>query len=107
MAAGPDAVSWAPVATRAAWADLEVLCLTAMHKDPARRYQTVDALIRDTDHFLKGEPLEARPDTIRYRVGKFAKRNAPAVMATAGVLGAIAALVTFSPLSSTTARNAA
>ena len=36
------------------WADLDVLCLTAMHKDPQRRYATVEALMRDVDHFLNG-----------------------------------------------------
>ncbi|MCK6478506.1 MAG: protein kinase, partial [Phycisphaerales bacterium] len=36
---------------RAAWADLDVLSLTAMHPDPARRYRTVDALVRDLDAF--------------------------------------------------------
>jgi serine/threonine-protein kinase len=61
------------------WADLDVLCLTAMHHDPRRRYATVDALIRDVDHFLNGEPLEARADSRRYRLGKFVRRNRQAV----------------------------
>jgi eukaryotic-like serine/threonine-protein kinase len=65
-----------------AWADLDVLCLTAMHKDPQRRYRSVEALIRDIDHYLKGEPLEARPDTLGYRMGKFVRRNRRAVTAT-------------------------
>ena len=60
---------------RAAWAELDVLCLTAMHKDPQRRYRTVEALARDVDHYLAGEPLEARPDSVRYRAGKFARRH--------------------------------
>ena len=47
-----------------------------MHKDPARRYATVDALMRDIDHFLAGEPLEAQPDSVRYRTGKFVLREA-------------------------------
>jgi len=64
-----------PTADRAAWADLDVLCLTAMHKDPERRYASVEALIRDIDHFLHGEPLEARPDSPGYRLGKFVRRN--------------------------------
>ena len=51
------------------WADLDVLCLTAMHKDPFRRYSTVEAMVRDVDHFLGKEPLEARGDSARYRVG--------------------------------------
>ena len=29
--------------------------------------------MRDIDHYLKGEPIEARPDTVRYRIGKFPK----------------------------------
>src|SRR5271156_4347916 len=65
----------AAVASKAAWGDLDVLCLTAMHKDVRQRYQSVEALIRDVDHYLKGEPLDARPDSLRYRVGKFASRN--------------------------------
>jgi serine/threonine-protein kinase len=52
---------------RASWADLDVLCLTAMHKEAARRHRSAEALIRDLDHYLKGEPLEARPDTLGYR----------------------------------------
>src|SRR5690606_7779692 len=40
-----------PNASRRAWADLDVLCLTAMHGDPQRRYRTVYSLIRDLDHF--------------------------------------------------------
>src|SRR5699024_588357 len=70
-----------------AWTDLDVLCLTALHEDPARRYGSVEALIRDVDHYLKGEPLEARPVTLWYRTGKFVRRNRGAVSAVAlGVL---------------------
>ncbi len=43
---------------KAPWADLDVICLKAMHKDPKRRYQSVEALIRDLDHCLKAEPLD-------------------------------------------------
>jgi eukaryotic-like serine/threonine-protein kinase len=79
--------------TRAAWSDLDVLCLTAMHKDPRRRYSSVEALIRDVDHYLRGEPLEARPDSVGYRVSKFLKRNQRVVilgtMAGAIVIGLI------------------
>ena len=39
--------------SRVSWADLDVLCLTAMHKDPERRYRTVEALIRDVDHYRR------------------------------------------------------
>jgi len=81
---------------RAAWADLDVLCLTAMHKDPGRRYQSVEALTRDIDHYLKGEPLEARPDTLEYRLGKFlVRRRGPVAAATAAFVVVVALVIFF------------
>jgi tetratricopeptide (TPR) repeat protein/tRNA A-37 threonylcarbamoyl transferase component Bud32 len=62
-------------AGKPAWTELDVLCLTAMHKDPERRYRSVEALSRDIGHYLNGEPLEARPDSVSYRLSKFARRN--------------------------------
>ncbi len=55
--------------------------MTAIQKDIQQRYQSVEALIRDIDHYLKNEPLEAQPESIRYRVGKFVKRNRRTVWA--------------------------
>jgi serine/threonine-protein kinase len=88
-------------------ADLDVLCLTAMHKDPQRRYRTVEALIRDIDHYLNAQPLEARPDTLGYRVGKFVRRNWRAVAATTVAFAAVLALVIFYTVRLATARNTA
>ncbi len=94
-------------ASKTAWADLDVLCLTAMHKDPQRRYSSVEALIRDIDHYLNGEPLEARPDSVRYRVGKFVRRNRRAVSAAALVFTVVIGLVVFFTVRLAKARNAA
>jgi TolB-like protein len=68
--------------------------MTAMHRDVERRYRSAGAIFRDTDHYTRREPLEARPDSFRYRTGKFVRRHRPAVAA-----GARAALVgvAFSP----------
>ena len=96
-----------PAASAAAWSDLDVLCLTAMHKDTQRRYQSVEALIRDVDHYLKGEPLEARPDSLRYTVGKFVRRNRRSVSAAAFVILLIIGMVVFFTVRLTRARNAA
>jgi serine/threonine protein kinase/tetratricopeptide (TPR) repeat protein len=93
--------------SRTSRGDVDVLCLTAMHKDPARRYQTVEALIRDIDHYEKREPLDARPDALGYRAGKYVRRNWRALSATAAVLTVIVGLVTFYTLRLTSARNAA
>ncbi len=82
-------------ASKAAWTDLDVLCLTALHRDRRRRYPTAEALIRDLDHFEKNEPLEARTDNLRYRVTKFAARNRGRIFAVAAVLLALIALSLF------------
>jgi serine/threonine-protein kinase len=94
-------------ATRAAWADLDVLCLTAMRKDPSRRYSSVDGLLRDVDHYLSGEPLEARADTIGYRTGKFVRRNWRPLSVAASIALAMIGLVAFYTWQLTGARNAA
>lgn len=96
-----------PAVDNAAWSDLDVLCLTAMHKELQRRYRSVEALIRDVDHFLAGEPLEARADTLGYRIGKFVHRNRRPVVATAVVFAAIVGLVVFFTVRLTRARNLA
>jgi hypothetical protein len=95
MAVAAEGNGNAAAASKAAWPDLDVLCLTAMHKDVQQRYQSVEALMRDIDHYLKGEPLEARPDTLSYRARKFVARNRRAVSATAAVLAIVVGLVVF------------
>ena len=89
------------------WPDLDVLCLTAMHKDVRRRYQSVEALIRDIDHYLRGEPLEAHRDSARYRMGKFVSRNHRAVSAFAIVFSLVLVLITFYTFRLAKARNTA
>jgi eukaryotic-like serine/threonine-protein kinase len=92
---------------KSAWADLDVLCLTAMHKDPLRRYRTVEALIRDIDHYIKGEPLEALPDTLAYCVRRFVSRNQRPVAAVTAMFALVAGLVIFFTVRLAIARNAA
>jgi eukaryotic-like serine/threonine-protein kinase len=89
------------------WADLDVLCLTAMHRDPERRYQSVEALMRDVDHYLKNEALEARGDSVPYRAAKFARRHRAPLAATALVLFAVIGLTVFYTVRLARARNAA
>lgn len=102
-----DGAQLYPSVNRAAWADLDVLCLTAMHKDAQRRYPTVEALVRDIDHYLKDEPLEARPDSARYRMGKFTRRHWRSVSITAALLLFVVALVAFYTSRLASARNEA
>ena len=90
-----------------AWSDLDVLCMTAMHKDPSHRYGSVEAVIRDIDHYLADEPLEARPDTFGYRARKFILRNWRPALAGAMVLMLVVGLVGFYTVRLAAARNAA
>jgi len=92
---------------RTAWADLDVLILKAMQKDPARRYPTVESLVRDVDHFLAGEPLEARPDSVGYRAGKFLRRHRRAVTTAAVALAALVTLGSVYAIRLARARNQA
>jgi|SRR5580658_331813 serine/threonine protein kinase/Tfp pilus assembly protein PilF len=104
---GSEANAHALSLSRTAWADLDVLCFSAMHKDPLRRYRSVEALIRDVDRYLNGEPLEARPDAWQYRIGKFVRRNRRAVAATAVIFAIIIGLVAFFTVRLAKARDTA
>ena len=55
--------------------DLETVCLKCMEKDPQARYASAEALQRDLEHWLRGEPLAARPAPPWERVVKWARRN--------------------------------
>lgn len=90
-----------------AWADLDVLCHTAMHKEPDRRYRTVDALVRDVDRYLARQPLEARGDSALYRIDRFLRRNARPVAATAVAAAALIGLGVYHATSLAAARDAA
>lgn len=103
----PSTISGSQSLAKSAWADLDVLCLTAMHKEAQRRYRSVEALIRDIDHYLKGEPLEARPDSLHYRARKFIRRNHRAVLATAMAMSVLIGMAVFFTVRLATARNAA
>ena len=103
----PSGLGRARLGGKASWAELDVLCLTAMHPDPAHRYATVDALLRDVDHYLAGEPLEARPVSAGYRLRKFVGRHRAPLAAAAAGLVAIVSLVAFYGARLATARDEA
>lgn len=55
--------------------DLDNIALTALRKEPARRYTSVLELAEDLERYLAGRPVRARPDTFPYRAGKFVRRH--------------------------------
>jgi serine/threonine protein kinase/tetratricopeptide (TPR) repeat protein len=77
--------------------DLDTIVLMALRAEPDRRYGSVEALALDLRRHRDGLPVSARPDTARYRAGKFVGRHAVGValaLAGAVALAAVAAVST-------------
>jgi serine/threonine-protein kinase len=71
--------------------DLDTIVLKALKKSPAERYATADALSRDIEHYLRGEPVTARADRSWYRFRKLVGRHKlPVAAATGAVLALVA-----------------
>jgi serine/threonine protein kinase/Tol biopolymer transport system component len=74
-ATSPDKLS------RSLRGDLDTIVSKALKKDSQERYPSVKALADDLQHYLRYEPISARPDTIAYRAGKFLRRHRSSVAA--------------------------
>lgn len=77
--------------------DLDTIVLKTLHRDPDRRYGSVEELRADIKRYLRGLPIEAQRDSLGYRLRKFARRNRSAVaggVAFALLLTAYAATIT-------------
>jgi eukaryotic-like serine/threonine-protein kinase len=71
--------------------DLETITMKCLEKDPARRYPTARALADDLGRYLAGDPIEAAPPSVGYRLWKRARKHRAAVVGTAFVLVAVGA----------------
>lgn len=74
---------------RALRGDLDTIVLTALRKQPERRYASAGALAADIERCLRHDPIAARPDTWSYRASRFARRNRPFVTMVALIFGVV------------------
>ncbi len=70
--------------------DLDTVVMKALAVEPDRRYASAEALADDLGRWLAGLPVEARPSTAGYRLGRFVRRH----RAGAAAAGAVVLLVT-------------
>lgn len=55
--------------------DLETICLKAIAKDPAHRYQLASEFADDLRRYLRGHPIQARRVSARERLLRWCRRN--------------------------------
>jgi eukaryotic-like serine/threonine-protein kinase len=85
----------APALGRRLRGDLDAIVLRAIRKEPERRYATAARLAEEVERHLAGLPVAARPDSWRYRAGKFIRRNTVGVVTAAGMVLVLAASIGF------------
>ena len=81
----------APAARKALRGDLDAILNRALKKAVVERYPSIDALAQDLERHLRGEPVQARPDRLGYRVAKFIGRHRLGTAATAALAASIVA----------------
>jgi len=87
--------------------DLDTIILRALSKEPERRYRGVQELAADVRRHLEGLPVLARPDTVRYRLSRFAARNRPVVTSVLSIIAVLAVALTVALAANRRARSAA
>lgn len=68
-------------------ADLEMIVMKCLEKEPERRYESAAALAQDLRRYLDGEPVQARPSGWLYRLVKKVQKHK--VVSAAAGLGSI------------------
>lgn len=87
--------------------DLETICLKAMAKESAKRYDSAEELTADLRRFLDGAPIRARRTGPVERTWRWCRRNSVVAGLIAAVVSALLAGVAFSAMFAIRARQQA
>ncbi len=88
--ARPSIVASLPASAHALRGDLDTIVMTAIQKEPGRRYSSVAALAADVQRHLDGRPVLARGDSVLYRASRLVRRHRLGVAAAAAVVLSLA-----------------
>ena len=88
----PDAEGALPPARDLLGRELDRIVQRATAVDPVRRYSSAEALADDLHRLLVGEPVQAMPDSVGYRIGKRVRRHP---VASALAMAAVVLLAVF------------
>jgi eukaryotic-like serine/threonine-protein kinase len=92
----PSSVAADKAVVRHLKGDLDNIVMRAVETEPQRRYQSVAQFAEDLRRFLNHEPVHARPQTVRYRAGKFLQRHRIQTIAAAAVFLVLSAALAVS-----------
>jgi serine/threonine protein kinase len=71
--------------------ELSTICLKCLEKDPQRRYSSALALAEDLEHWLKHEPIQAKPSGFFTHSRKWVRRNPSSALFAASLIALAAA----------------
>jgi tetratricopeptide (TPR) repeat protein len=82
----PSAVVATPRERKQLSGDLDTIVGKALEKEPSRRYESAESLLRDLRRHREGRAVSARPATLGYRTRTFVRRNRTLVAVALGTV---------------------
>jgi len=75
--------------------DLDNIVMMALRREPERRYASAQQMADDITRHLARRPVLARPDSLAYRLDRYARRHVTGISIAAVAMAAIASTVIF------------